>query len=89
MACLDTGRHSLSMPVRFAGALRESCLADPSGDTLDAVLCAVAAAWGWCRRERGYGLPAGVDPLEGWIVGAAPAAVIGAAGEASGHGLSS
>lgn len=72
MTCLEIGRHSLSMPVRFADALRESCLADPSGDTLDAVLCAVEAAWGWCRRDRGYGLPAEVDPLEGWIVGAAP-----------------
>jgi hypothetical protein len=70
MACLDSGRHSLALPVRFAAGLRESCLADPSGDTLDAVLCAVQAAWGWRRRDAGYGLPANLDPLEGWIVGA-------------------
>jgi hypothetical protein len=36
---------------------------------LDAVLCAVLAAWGWQRRDANYGLPAH-DALEGWIVGA-------------------
>ena len=25
------------------------------------------AAWAWTRRDRGYGLPEYVDPLEGWI----------------------
>jgi len=49
---------------------------DGSGDRLDAVLCAMQAAWGWMRREQGYGLPDGVDPIEGWIVTVpAPAAV--------------
>ncbi|MEO0314978.1 MAG: hypothetical protein RI928_1434 [Pseudomonadota bacterium] len=54
---LDTGKH------------RRALLDDGSGDLLDAVLCALLAAWGWQRRDTGYGLPPH-DALEGWIVGA-------------------
>ena len=71
VAALDSGEHAMGIAVAFADGLREPCLDDASGDTLDAVLCAVQAAWGWRRRESNYGLPADMDPLEGWIVGAA------------------
>ncbi len=54
---LDAGRH------------RKALLDDGSGDLLDAVLCALLAAWAWQRRDENYGLPPH-DPLEGWIVGA-------------------
>jgi hypothetical protein len=40
---------------------------DPSGDRLDALLCAIQAAWAWNRRDERYGAPETVDPLEGWI----------------------
>lgn len=40
---------------------------DPGGDQLDALLCAVQAGWAWQNRANGYGAPATVDPLEGWI----------------------
>jgi hypothetical protein len=40
---------------------------DPSGDQLDALLCAMQAAWAWSQRENRFGAPAGIDPLEGWI----------------------
>jgi len=46
---------------------------DPGGDTLDALLCTVQAAWAWQNRTNRYGAPDPVDPLEGWIVDA-PAA---------------
>lgn len=49
-------------------ALLKSLCEDGSGDRLDAVLCAMQAAWGWQRRGRRFGLPATVDALEGWIV---------------------
>ena len=52
-----------------AGKHRRALLDDGSGDLLDAVLCALLAAWGWQRRDNGYGLPPH-DALEGWIVGA-------------------
>lgn len=47
-----------ALPARLA--------ADPSGDTLDAVLCAVQAAW--ASTQPGYGIPPEIDPREGWIV---------------------
>lgn len=40
---------------------------DPSGDQLDALLCAIQAAWAWSMREQGYGAPCSADALEGWI----------------------
>lgn len=40
---------------------------DPNGDQLDALLCAIQAAWAWTMREHGYGMPCGTDSLEGWI----------------------
>ena len=40
---------------------------DPSGDSLDALLCAVQAAWSWTQRSKDYGEPEGSDALEGWI----------------------
>ncbi|WP_321528554.1 DUF429 domain-containing protein [Sedimenticola selenatireducens] len=41
---------------------------DPGADHLDALLCAIQAAWAWTRRHSNYGLPATIDPLEGWII---------------------
>ncbi len=40
---------------------------DPAGDHLDALLCAIQAAWAWTHRDEGFGLPQDTDPLEGWI----------------------
>ncbi len=40
---------------------------DPGADDLDALLCAVQAAWGWSRKSQGYGAPPDLDRLEGWI----------------------
>ncbi len=51
-----------------AGRFRNELLDDGSGDLLDAVLCALLAAWAWQRRERDFGLPPH-DGLEGWIIG--------------------
>ena len=52
-----------------AGEFRNELLEDASGDLLDAVLCAIMAAWAWQRRDERFGLPC-FDPLEGWILGA-------------------
>jgi hypothetical protein len=61
-------RHKLRL--RLTHAQRDALIADASGDTLDAVLCALQAAWGWSQGAPRYGLPKSTDPLEGWIVGA-------------------
>jgi hypothetical protein len=41
-------------------------IAEGSADSLDAVICAVQAAW--AAGQPGYGIPAGAPPGEGWIV---------------------
>lgn len=51
----------------FAVSGIDALTEDPTGDRLDAVLCAVQAAWAWRQRDSGYGAPQNVDPLEGWI----------------------
>lgn len=53
----------------------QSLADDPTGDQLDALLCAIQAAWAWTKRSEGYGAPQGTDTLEGWI--ADPAINIG------------
>lgn len=58
----------LGIGLRLESGLRRRILEDGTGDALDAVICAMQAAWGWQRRERKFGLPMDVDPLEGWIV---------------------
>jgi hypothetical protein len=50
--------------LRLRGALAR----DPSGDALDALLCAVQGAWAWRRRGRGFGMPPLAPADEGWIV---------------------
>ncbi len=40
---------------------------DATGDRLDAVLAALQAAWSLERRDGHFGLPAEIDPIEGWI----------------------
>jgi len=45
---------------------------DPTGDHLDALLCAVQAAWAWTMRDKNYGEPTNSDPLEGWIADPMP-----------------
>jgi hypothetical protein len=40
---------------------------DPTGDDLDALLCAVQAAWAWQNRLNRFGAPINVNRDEGWI----------------------
>lgn len=49
----------------------ELAVDDPTGDRLDAILCAIQAAWAYEQRESAsypYGVPVDCDKLEGWIV---------------------
>ena len=66
---LAGGRHRLGLRVAFAcRRLAGQAVADGTGDTLDAVLCAVLAAWASAQPD--YGLPARIPRGEGWIVSA-------------------
>lgn len=59
----------------FAVEARTGLADDPSGDQVDALLCAIQATWAWSRRDERYGAPATVDPLEGWIPNLTPTTV--------------
>lgn len=62
----------LRLHLNISSELARECIVDGSGDTLDAVLCAVQAASAQRRFAEGdihYGIPEVADPLEGWIAG--------------------
>ncbi|MGM9490103.1 DUF429 domain-containing protein [Ideonella sp. YS5] len=65
---LEQGRTRLALRLRLTHAQRDALVADATGDSLDAVLCLMQA--GWASEQPGFGLPEGLDPLEGWIVSA-------------------
>ena len=54
--------------VELTDEMTEMLIKDAIGDKLDAVLCAVQAAWAFLLRDRGYGIPDECDGVEGWIV---------------------
>jgi hypothetical protein len=65
---LESGQTRLGLRVKLTHAQRDALVHDGSGDSLDAVLCLVQAAWAAREGPPNYGLPAELDPLEGWIV---------------------
>ena len=69
LAAVESG-EPLGVPLRMSAPIRSLALNDGTGDSLDAILCAVQACWGWQRRARNFGLPGDLDGLEGWIVSA-------------------
>ena len=62
--------QAAGLRLKLSHAQRDALADDASGDTLDATLCLMQAAWAQQQHEAGhpqYGLPP-CDPLEGWIV---------------------
>ncbi|UVC12129.1 DUF429 domain-containing protein [Rhizobium sp. TH2] len=51
----------------FAVKAPELIAYDPGADHLDALFCAIQAAWAWKQRTDRFGAPSNVDTLEGWI----------------------
>lgn len=73
---LEQGRTRLGLRLKLSPVQAGKLVDDPTGDSLDAVLCLVQAAWAFQRRHGAqglFGLPAAIDPLEGWILTAPPA----------------
>jgi hypothetical protein len=54
--------------VELAEAVERRMIDDPSGDSIDSVICALQASSGQQDGSPRYGLPSDVDPIEGWIV---------------------
>ncbi len=67
LRALKAGRP-LGVSIGLPRSLEKQILEDGSGDLLDAVICAVQAAWGWRKRRINYGLPADAPAGEGWIL---------------------
>ena len=68
---LAAGHYSLGFKVKADNTLWNQMLADASGDSLDALICALQATWGLMQFKQGdalYGLAPEMDPLEGWIL---------------------
>lgn len=69
---LEMGQTHLALRLKLSHAQRDALVDDASGDSMDAVLCLLQAAWAQQRHvdagDALYGLPPGLDPLEGWIV---------------------
>lgn len=60
-------RTRYGLRVVLDETLCEALVQDQTGDQLDAVLCAVQAAWAYTQRASGYGIPAGYE-VDGWII---------------------
>ena len=70
LQALETGQTRLDIRLKLTHAQHDALVADASGDTLDAVLCMVQAAWAELQHNNDhpcYGLPK-FDSIEGWIV---------------------
>ncbi|GCL48375.1 hypothetical protein NIES3787_40940 [Microcystis aeruginosa NIES-3787] len=73
ITALELGQTRLGLRIKLSHAQRDALIEDASGDTLDAVLCLVQAAWAqrlYAAGDALYGLPPNLDTLEGWIVSA-------------------
>ena len=67
------GHDALPMRLQLSSAMADTLVDDASGDSLDAVICMMQAAWAHQQFLSGdplYGLPPNMDRLEGWIVNA-------------------
>lgn len=70
VSALLGGQWRDGRPVRITPSIQQALIDDASGDSLDAVVCLVQAAWGLAQPDQCFGLAPGFDPLEGWIIGA-------------------
>ena len=68
ITALEHGQTRLDLRLKVSHAQRDALADDGSGDSLDAVLCLIQAAWAAQQGAPRYGLPARIDALEGWIV---------------------
>ena len=66
VTALEAGRTRLGVRLKLSHAQRDALVEDASGDSLDAVLCMLQAAWAQRHGPPLYGLPPDLDPLEGW-----------------------
>jgi hypothetical protein len=64
---LPISKAKYGFGVKISDLLALSSVSDPSGDTIDAILATIQAAY--ALRQPNYGIPETCDRLEGWICG--------------------
>jgi len=64
----EDARTYFGFDIHFTDGQAKAFVQDGTGDTLDALLCAVQAGWAYSQRDWNFGIPEKCDPLEGWIV---------------------
>ncbi|MBI1878698.1 MAG: DUF429 domain-containing protein [Chloroflexi bacterium] len=64
----DRLRGDYGFSLEFSDIITPSIIQDPSGDRLDAVLCAIQAAYAHRQRDHNYSIPPDCDSVEGWII---------------------
>ena len=69
-AARRAAREKIARALPVKTGIQGQLIDDASGDSLDAAICAVQAAWGWRWRRRNFGLPDRIESCEGWIVSA-------------------
>jgi hypothetical protein len=70
LGALEAGAAGLAPRLVIDTLWKRRIVADGSGDLLDAVICGLQAAH--AATLPAYGLPADLDPLEGWIASVPP-----------------
>jgi hypothetical protein len=56
------------LKITLKDNLANHFIQDPTADSLDALLCAIQAAWAYINKEQEYGIPVECDRGEGWII---------------------
>jgi hypothetical protein len=69
VAALIKPNAATNITLKVSRTLKQQMIADASGDSLDAAICALQAAMGEQHGAPLYGMPTDVDPIEGWIIG--------------------
>ncbi len=64
----ETVRHHYGFGIDLGTDLAVAAIEDPTADLLDALLCAIQAAWAFTQHEHNFGIPNTCDTLEGWII---------------------
>lgn len=55
------------LQLAISDRLCDECVADATGDTIDAIFASIQTAWSW--QQPNLGIPESCDRLEGWICG--------------------
>lgn len=61
----SSAREVYGLTLEATEDIREQCVADRTGDCVDAICCCLQAAW--AMRHDDFGIPSDADPNEGWI----------------------